>query len=782
MRPSAGQRIIRWVRSRFEDLAGLDLAFSKRPLLLPAALLITGCIMSFMSESVIPSVLMSVLVIIAVIWHCRLHKCANAVFIGIFVISILIYSGFYISSRLIARENLGNTEFSCRVTSVSRDMSGDSDVIVRLEGGAYCVLKYYGKDPLLSSLRPGDILSVRGKIKEPRKAGNPGGFDYRDYLKKQGVLYVITCESMDIKGRGFSSGLSGYLQDFFFELRKDALDAVSASFDKASRALTAAVCAGDKSLISDEVRRDFKMSCCSHLLAVSGTHFSGFLVCLPMVLNSLRLKRRSAFIVHSLFCILIGFMTGWSDSVTRAAIMSICLFAGRDWLSSLSLASIVMTLADPFCPLSSGFQMSFCAVLGIKVYSTKLSDLLMRLHLGEKISSVLAVAVSASLGMIPFWSEISMRPDAAHLIIQVAGSFIAGLACTCFVPCVFLCVLLPFLSQYLSAPLYLCISALSKLVSFGSMLSERGSAPVHLSKAFLLVLAFTVFLFFMPSNLVKRLIFKLSCLLLAVMIGFNVVPVINKPDCLVVFADVGQGDCCLIMTPEKTCLIDAGTYEEGASTVADLLDYYGIWQVDICVMSHWDVDHSGGIAALCVRGRTKTILTTYVPGANDKDKDVRDFFKATGLSASEKSLYLSKLAPARAGDRIMISSSVYLDVIYPAEHKGGGNENSLVAKLHIDCGDPVDILFTGDIGKDTEKLLLSESYDLDCDILKVAHHGSKYSSTTEFIEACSPRIAVISVGANNFYGHPAPATIERLESYGCKVFRTDREGAVVMEY
>ena len=782
LRPRAGKRIVRGVRSRFEDLAGIDLAISRRPLLLPAVSLITGCILSFISESVIPSALMSVLVAFAVIWHWRRHKSANAVFIGIFVISILIYSGFYISSRLIARENLENTEFLCRVTSASRDMSGGSDVIVRLEGGAYCVLKYYGKDPLYGTLKPGDNLSVYGKIKEPRKAGNPGEFDYRDYLKKQGILYVITCESMEFKGSGSSSGLSGYLHDFFFRLRKDALDAVSASFDKASRALTAAVCTGDKSLISDQVRREFKMSCCSHLLAVSGTHFSGFLVCLPIVLNSLKLKRRGAFIVHSLFCILIGFMTGWSDSVTRAAIMSICLFAERDWLSSLSLASIVMTLADPFCPLSSGFQMSFCAVLGIKVYSTKLTDILMRIHLGEKISSVFAVAVSASLGMIPFWTEISMRPDISHLLIQIAGSFIAGLACTFFVPCVFLCMLLPFWSQYLSAPLYLCISALSKLVSFGSVLSERGAAPVHLSKAFLLFLAFTVFLFFMPSNLLKRLLFKSSCLVLAVMIGFNVVTVINRPGCRVVFADVGQGDCCLIMTPEKTCLIDAGTYEEGASTVADLLDYYGIRQVDICVMSHWDVDHSGGIAALCVQGRTKTILTSYVPGEGDRDKDVRDFFKSTGLNAGEKSLYLSQLEPALAGDRIHISSSVYLEVLYPTARKGGGNEDSLVARLHIDCGDPVDILFTGDIGKDTEKHLIEDSVDLDCDILKVAHHGSKYSSTTEFIEACSPRIAVISVGANNFYGHPAPATIERLESCGCDVFRTDREGAVVLEY
>ena len=82
----------------------------------------------------------------------------------------------------------------------------------------------------------------------------------------------------------------------------------------------------------------------------------------------------------------------------------------------------------------------------------------------------------------------------------------------------------------------------------------------------------------------------------------------------------------------------------------------------------------------------------------------------------------------------------------------------------------------------TESLLIDSGIDIDCDILKVAHHGSKYSSSSAFIEACSPEIAVISVGKHNFYGHPAPDTLKRFDSYGCDVFRTDEEGAVIIEY
>ena len=102
--------------------------------------------------------------------------------------------------------------------------------------------------------------------------------------------------------------------------------------------------------------------------------------------------------------------------------------------------------------------------------------------------------------------------------------------------------------------------------------------------------------------------------------------------------------------------------------------------------------------------------------------------------------------------------------------------------LHILGSEDTSILFTGDIGFPAESMIVDSGVDIDCDILKVAHHGSKYSSSDEFIAACSPSVAVISVGKNNFYGHPAPSTLERLESYGCAVFRTDEEGAVVMEY
>ena len=690
----------------------------------------------------------------------------------------VLYVGLSISTRMNASA-ADSGRYICSVTEVSYDLSGTTDMTVRLEGGAYAKISSYSGVP---EAVPGDVLLIFGSPKEPEKAGNPGEFDYREYLEKKGICYILTCESYEtVRKASFPLMLTGFLKRFFFDVRKGAVDCVSGTFDEGNRALTAALCVGDKSLVSDNVKRDFKMSCCTHLLAVSGTHFSGFLAGLPFILSSLKIKRKKAFAIYVAAAVSIGFLTGWGDSVTRAAFMSICFFAMRDWVSALSVASVVMVMADPFCPLSSGFQMSFCACIAIKVFSGRiLSFLMKKLHLGEKLAGVISPCLSASLGMIPFWSDISMRPDLLHVGIQLTASFAAQAACTCFIPTVILCRLFPFLSQFLSTPLYLCLKLLSEIVSLGSVLSERSGAPIRLNNAFLLTLFITLFLFMLPPCLIRRLLLKVSALLLAVFIGFETYGAINKPLCTVVFADVGQGDCCLIMTPDCTCLIDGGTYEEGEKTVTELLDYYGIYQVDICIMSHWDVDHSGGIAALWKSGRTKRIVTPFVPSDEDNDNDVHEFFESTGLEVYERTAFTRQLDQVSAGDRIVLSDSVFIDVLYPLCPKSGGNGDSLVAMLRI--ADRTSILFTGDIGITEEQVLIESGIDFDCDILKVAHHGSKYSTSTVFIEACSPDIAVISVGKHNFYGHPSPDTLARLESYGCEVFRTDTEGAVVLEY
>lgn len=770
--------MIRWLGSHVSDTANLSRAHTIRPLVLPAALMIICSVLCYFFSSFIPSLVISITVfVLHLIFADQTKADKPALSITIFMLSFsFVYIGIFISSRLNAKCDTADC-YICKVTGVSKDLSGDLDMTVRLEGGALCMVRF---DCEYDTFHPGDILKLYGKLREPDNAGNPGEFDYREYLRKQGILYTIICKKYEtIRKTGFSTGMIGIIRDFIFNLRKLFFDSVSSSFDESEKALTAAVCLGDKSLISSDVKRFFKLSCCSHLLAVSGTHFAGFLACLPMLLNILRIKRNKAFITHAALCVLIGCLTGWSESVTRASIMSICLFADREWLSALSLASIVMVLADPFCPMSSGFQMSFCAVIAIKIYGDKISHYLIKLHLGEKTASLISIPVSVWLGLLPFWSDISMRPDLGHLAVQISGTAVAGVSCAFFIPCVLLCRVLPFAAEYMSSPLLLSLRILYRIVFFGALISETDAKPVHLSGTLLFILGISVFFFMLPPCMFRRIMLKPSIMILTLSIVLEAFAYFKNPVCTVVFADVGQGDCCLVITPDKTCLIDGGTWEEGSNTVSNLLDYYGLSYVDYGIMSHWDIDHAGGIAALYEQRSIKTIYTSFIPAPDIKDKDVEEFFKSTKINESD---YISAIEPLYSGDLIPLSDSVYIEVLYPSESKDGGNESSLVLMLHIEDQKATKILFTGDIGSETEARLIKDGIKLDCDILKVSHHGSKYSSSSEFIDACSPDIAVISVGADNFYGHPAPSTLERLEDCGCSVFRTDTEGAVILEY
>ena len=167
---------------------------------------------------------------------------------------------------------------------------------------------------------------------------------------------------------------------------------------------------------------------------------------------------------------------------------------------------------------------------------------------------------------------------------------------------------------------------------------------------------------------------------------------------------------------------------------------------------------------------------------------VDDVIKITDTEAFEKSLkyrnsdpytFRQHIRQTKTGDIFELSTEVKLRVIYPENCETGGNAGSLVIILEV-CGKT--ILFTGDIGSDTEELLVSEGLIQDIDLLKVSHHGSKYSSSNSFLERAKPERSVIQVSKNNMYGHPSPSTLERLNNAGSEIFRTDLDGAVIFEY
>ena len=731
----------------------------QRPLIIPAVLCLITCLVTYHTESVFPAVITACFMLIFGVAFCRdnMH-----ILLCYFITALLaVFAGLSISARLASFSGFtGYSIYRAEVFDIKYRADGTAVLECSLECGAHAAVYV----PSSEGIGTGDVIRLTGKLSEPERPGNPGEFDYAEYLRRKGISYVMWPEEIRVISKGTAlETLPGIVSYQIYLLRLYFLNTFSAG-DADIKAVASAVFTGDTSLLDDDLTRSFRLTNCAHLLAVSGTHFAGFLLVLPLILKTLHTGRKKAVFVYASAALAIGMFTGWSDSVIRACVMSTCSFASRDGPSAMGLAALIMITADPFSPLGSGFQLSFAAAGVLLIFLPPVKDKLMRAGLSKTVSDLLAPALTVTAAMLPFCSVTGIRVHPAIIVIQITSSVILQTACM---------FLIPGFALGINAPAVFCLRVLISLARTGSEIVSSAGIPV--TKADGPVIAFLALagLCLLPSCFVKKHLVMPLCIMLSVCIGFRTAEILTRPKVQVIFADVGQGDCCLIITDDKTCLIDAGVYDEGAKTVRNMLDYYGIASVDYAFMSHWDADHAGGIAALYAGGRINTVYTAFT----GEDDDVKDFLDAVPFREGEEDMFLSACIKVPCGQVFVLGEGVELKVIAPKQAAGGGNADSLV--MVLESGGKT-VLFTGDIGTETEQELIQEGVLSDCDILKVAHHGSKYSTSEDFLEATTPEIAVISVGKNNFYGHPTEECLVRLENCGCEIYRTDTDGAVIL--
>ena len=237
---------------------------------------------------------------------------------------------------------------------------------------------------------------------------------------------------------------------------------------------------------------------------------------------------------------------------------------------------------------------------------------------------------------------------------------------------------------------------------------------------------------------------------------------------IVYFLDVGQGDSIFIDTSGLDVLIDGGPRKAG-SFVVDYLNDLGVFHVDLVVATHPDADHIGGL--ITVLNSSSVVVDTVLFNGEEKDtKTYRDFMAVVDSE---------ELVVAERGQVYVLAENVSLIVLNPVQplEFSDSNDNSVVVKLEVG---KVSFLFTGDITFEAEEGMLSAGVNLESDVLKVAHHGSKYSTSMEFLDAVNPTYAVISAGRDNPYGHPHEETIQRLLSKGVIVYGTFVSGTIKM--
>jgi len=243
-----------------------------------------------------------------------------------------------------------------------------------------------------------------------------------------------------------------------------------------------------------------------------------------------------------------------------------------------------------------------------------------------------------------------------------------------------------------------------------------------------------------------------------------------RQDLKVIFLDVGQGDAILIEQGQNQILIDGGP--SGQRLLEELGKYVPFWdrKIEVVMATHPDADHIGGLIDLMRTYQIGQIIDTQTQSESQLYKKYREIISQKNIEEAD----------GIKGINMKIGEGVEMKILSPPENYNPAekdtNLNSIVTRLSFGENS---FLFTGDLPSDGEQALIKSVENINSQVLKVAHHGSKYSTSEEFLKAVSPRDAVISVGANNRYGHPVPEILERLKNLNINIFRTDEKGDII---
>jgi competence protein ComEC len=265
----------------------------------------------------------------------------------------------------------------------------------------------------------------------------------------------------------------------------------------------------------------------------------------------------------------------------------------------------------------------------------------------------------------------------------------------------------------------------------------------------------------------KKLLGLFAVLLVIAAIVFTQIQAPNSSQSLTVsFLNVGQADCTVIQYGNRYMIIDAGG-NSGADSLVATLHNMDISKFDVVIGTHPHEDHIGGLDAVI---NNFDIGTIYMPKVSTNTETFEDVL----LAIKNKGLTVTAPVP---GSSFTLGGDVKCTILAPnSQSYTGLNSYSIVLKVTFNGQS---FLFTGDAEVDSEQEMLAKGYDLKADVLKVGHHGSTSSTSTEFLQAVSPEYAVIFVGVNNTYGHPHQEILDRLNAAGVKIYRTDLSGGTI---
>lgn len=633
----------------------------------------------------------------------------------------------------------------------------------------------------------GTSLSLSGTIYPIEKPTNPGQFNSRLYYQGKGIAYTFYAEKAKVL-----SAHPAPVRNMLLSLRKRMAEVYEQSAGGKDKGLLQAMILGMKEELDTEARELYQKNGIAHLLAISGLHISLVGMGLYRLLRRITGSCILSGIPAILFLFAYGWMTGASISTMRAVVMC-CMailadLAGRtyDMLTGIGLSALILMISNPLNARQSAFLLSFGAVTAIalilpvwKLYKEKAGRFLQALSVSVSVLFMTFPLLLCFFYEYPLYStilNILVIPLMSILMVcgllcGITGLFFVPAAKLCAVPCHLIlrfyewtgkaCLSIPGAVRTIGKPSDWKLFLYYAVLTAGLLLLYREK---HRKKYWRKKEVFR------PR---KRVLSAAVCTLVFCMC-FLCVRVSSGAEFYML--DVGQGDSIFFRTPGGiTCLYDGGSSnvkEVGARRLQPFLNWSGVGRLDYLFLSHMDQDHISGVKEL-VEDSTKKggirIGHAVLPKLAVKDEaylEMETLFAEAGIPV----FYME------TGD-ILEDGAFSLTCLYPVSTAVSDDRNDLSLVLLAEYKE-FQMLFTGDIGEKTEKWLVSSGLLKEVEILKTAHHGSKYSSTREFLDEVSPVVSLISCSAANRYGHPGTETLQRLAERGSRVRITKDCGAI----
>jgi competence protein ComEC len=637
-------------------------------------------------------------------------------------------------------------------------------------------------------LATGDRILFASKIRKPRSYGIPGEIDYPRQLAYRGIFataFVKGADDLLLLRAG-----EGWRHDL--DLLACSLGRfVEAGASRVEAGVLKALLLGDKGDVPEELNDAYARSGVNHILSISGFHVGIIFLCIFQLLLlaarrfeflALHLNLRKVLPLAALPVVVFYlFLSGAAPATLRSVLMIAAFVAALylrrevDPVNTVMLAACAILFAAPETLFEVSFQLSFLAIWGLVVLAPPLAAPFAEAGKALRWFLLLLAASAAAIiaTLVPvayYFHRVSFIGLLANLVIVPLmgyGAVVAGFAS---LPLSFVAPVPALALIRLAAYLVALSDAAIMYLARAPVLSFYSPTGLDLLLSCLVLCAVT---FLKPGR--PRL---LASLLLLLVLAVRAIPAGSAGDgrLHLTFLSVGQGDATLVRLPDgKSMLVDgggrAGESEAwvGQRLLLPALRRLGVGRLDYLVLSHEHPDHLQGVLYLAESFEVGEFWESGVPSGLREYQQLKWVLASRGIPVRTLT---AKLPPFSAG-------GAFVEPLWPAGSEpaasGDANDSSLVFRLGVGGNS---VLFTGDLGAESEEELLERGVPLRSSLLKVGHHGSKYASSDAFLAAVSPKVAVISAGYDNLFHLPAPATLTRLQKHGIRVYRTDLDGSV----